>query len=108
SMDILYLDLINLIFNKLDFLSQIRFRQISQFYYKHLQITDLYHIDYKYLKLLNDEILKNYLHVKYLNANDNSRIKEIGHMKNLEILNCKANCGIANEDIKDLNLKILE
>ena len=103
-MDKLYLDLLKVIFNKLDFLSQIRFRQISKLHYSNLHIIDLYHIHYKYLELLNDEILKNYPYIEFLNAFDNRKIKNIDHMKNLKILNCSHLCGISDENIKGLDL----
>src|SRR5439155_556418 len=98
------LDSLKLIFNKLDFLSQIRFRQISRFYYKNLQITDLFNIDYKYIKLLNDKILKKYPYVEFSNASRINRIKNINHMKNLKKLFCIGDCGIDNKNMKNLNL----
>src|SRR5439155_2776860 len=103
-MESLYLDLLKLIFNKLDFLSQIRFRQICKFYYNNLQIIDLYNIDYKYRILLNDKILKNYSYTEYLNASHMENIKNINHMKNLKILDCGWNFSISDKDIIDLNL----
>src|SRR5439155_584370 len=103
-MDTLYLDLLNLIFNKLDFLNQIRLKQVCKFYYNNLHIIDLYNIDYKYKKLLNDEILKNYHYIKYLDVWNNPKIKNISHMKNLKKLHCSDYCSISNEDIKDLDL----
>src|SRR5437773_2674969 len=103
-MESLYLDLLKLIFNKLDFLSQIRFRQICKFYYNNLQIIDLYNIDYKYRVILNDKILKNYSYTEYLNASHMENIKNISHMKNLKKLNCASYCNISDEDIKDLDL----
>ena len=45
------------IFPKLDFLSQIYFRQTCKKFYK-IDITDLYNIPENYLKKLTDEILK--------------------------------------------------
>ena len=103
-MDTLYLDLLNLIFNKLDFLNQIRLKQVCKFYYNNLHIIDLYNIDYKYKKLLNDEILKNYHYIKYLDVWNNPKIKNISHMKNLKKLDCSFQCEISDEDIKDLCL----
>ena len=76
-MDKIYLDLLKIIFNKLDFLSEIRFRQVNKFCYKNLHIINLCNINYKFLKLLNDDILKNYHYIQYLDAINNKKIKFI-------------------------------
>jgi hypothetical protein len=39
-----------------------------------LKIYDFNNISSKYLNLLNNEILQNYIFVKYLNANNNLKI----------------------------------
>src|SRR5436190_13383948 len=110
-MEFLYLDLLKVIFNKLDFLSQIRFRQICKLYYSNLHIIDLYDINYEYSRLLNDEILKNYPYVEFLSSDYSLKIKNIGYMKNLKILHCAGYCGdcygISDENIKDLDFREL-
>ena len=70
-MECLYIDLLKLIFNKLDFINQIKFKMTCKYTYLNLHITDLYNIDNKYLLLLNDDILLNYKYLISLNAFNN-------------------------------------
>ena len=65
------LEIIQIIFNKLDFKSQIIFRQQCKYFYEGLRIYDLYNIDEKYKNNLNDVILQKFNYVKYLNAFSN-------------------------------------
>jgi hypothetical protein len=97
SMDILQ----NCILPKLDFLSQIRLRQVSCKFYR-LEIHDFFNIPIEYLNLLNNEILKNYLFVRYLNANCNPKITNVNHLKKLQKLDAGSNCGIDNYGISGL------
>src|SRR3972149_9761856 len=78
SFNNLPLEINQLILNKLDFLSQIRFRQV----FKKLKIYDFCDIDNKYLELLNDKILKAHLFIQKLNATNNLKItnKGINHL----------------------------
>ena len=101
---LIYLDVIQIIFDKLDFLSQIRFRQTCKYFYDNLQVVDFYNIDYTFREKLTDKILKNYPDIKYLNASNNSNIKNINNFKNLKVLNCRWNCGISDEDLIGLDL----
>jgi hypothetical protein len=105
-MNKLDLSVIYLIFDNLDFLSKIKFRNISQ--YMHLlQIHDFYNIEYKYLELLNDEILCNYPFIKYLNARQNHKITSVNYMYNLIALNASGFCcGLSDSGIK-VNLTYL-
>src|SRR5436309_652283 len=102
--DYIYLDNWNIIFDYCDFLSKIRLRQVCKFLYNNLQIIDFYHIDDKYLDKLTDDILKNYNHIKYLNAYNNSKISDVNWMINLKELNARDNCVINQKGIQNLNL----
>ena len=104
-MNSLPIDLIQYcIFDKLDFKTQLRFRQIC----KRLNRVDIhnmcYNIDDEYLDKLSDEILINYPKVKYLDASYNSKITNVNHMTKLQILDIHGMCGIDNNGIKHLNL----
>ena len=69
------LDIFKEIFLFCDFLSKIRFRQISKFLYNNLHVIDFYNIEIKYLNKLTEDILKNHKFIKYLNTNNNPNIK---------------------------------
>jgi hypothetical protein len=101
-MNKLNFDILYLILNKLDFLSKIRLRCISKYMHK-LEIHDFYNIPYKYLRLLNDEILLNYPFIKYLYAFDNHTITNINHMNGLTKLDASLNFGIDNFGIKNVD-----
>ena len=72
-MDLLY-DILEIICDKLDFLSQIRFRQLDSFVYENIQMTNFYDIDRKYLKRLNDDILLMYPYILSLDASYSKNI----------------------------------
>jgi len=61
------------IFANLDFLSQIRFRQVCKWFYR-LEIHDMFNIDGKYLLKLSDKILSCYPYVKCLNISNNPNV----------------------------------
>src|SRR5690606_11429325 len=69
-----------------------------------LEIHDFYNIDWWYLVLLNDEILRKYPFIKYLNVSNNSQVTYINHLTKLENLNACGKCRIDNGGISDLNL----
>ena len=104
-MSILSIDLIKYcIFDKLDFVTQIRFRQICK-WLNRINIHNMYfHIDNKYLCKLSDKILVNYNKLRYLNAKYNEKITNVNHMTNLQILDASWECGIDDNGIKNLNL----
>ena len=101
------------IIDKLDFLSQIRLRQVSSWLHR-LEIHDFYHIDKKYLMRLSDAKLKNYPFIKFLNARNNLYISNVNHLTRLIKLDastdrypvyCNSNdCKIGNNGIKNINL----
>ena len=88
-MNYLSLEIVQLIYNFLNFEDQIKFRLLKKNYYEGLRIYNFYHIPEKYKKKLNDNILKNFIHVKYLDASYNSKITDINYMTNLQILNAE-------------------
>ena len=79
------LDIWKVIFEYLDFLSKIRFRQVNKYFYHNLDIEDFYHIECKYLSKLTDEILINYKKIKYLDAFNNHKIKDVSWMSYFNI-----------------------
>jgi hypothetical protein len=54
----------------------------------------------------NNNNIKN-LNLKILNASYNNKITNINHMQNLTQLCASGNCGLSDETIKKLNLKII-
>ena len=100
----LSLELIQNILEFLDLKNQIILKSLCKNYYDGLRIYDFYNISRHYKDKLNDEILKSYSYVKYLDASNNFKITNINHMTNLKKLNASRNCGINNEGIKNLNL----
>src|SRR5205807_10203704 len=104
---ILPLELWSMIFDQLDFLSQIRLRQVNQYFYS-FEIYDFYNIPYqykfKYKFKLSDSILVHYKFIKFLDANYNPKITNINHMTNLKKLCAKGSCGINDNGIQNLNL----
>ena len=92
------------IINQLDFLSQIRFRQICKWFHR-LEIHDFKNIDRKYFNKLSDNILVSYPFIRYLNAFHNPKITNVNYMLALKELNASGcECGIGYDGIKDLNL----
>ena len=101
-MDTLPFELIQFIFDYLNFKDQINFKSLSKDYFNKLRIYDLYDIPKKYKDKLNDEILKKFPYIKYLDAKSNQNIKNINNLTYLQKLN--ASYYMADKDIKDLNL----
>src|SRR6266849_2511963 len=126
-MDNIYIpiEILQIILENLDFLTQIRLRQINAISYKRLLIYDFYNIPKYFLDKLDYNILHIYpfitkldahsnnkittigiknLNLIKLNISHNDKINDINWMKNLKILYAECNCSITNESIKDLNL----
>lgn len=95
------------VFSRLDFLSQIRFRQVCSNFHQ-MEIRDLWHIDFKYEKRLSDDILMNYQSIISLSAFSNYKITNLNHMNRLKELNASYDCGISDNSIKDINLFVLD
>src|SRR5439155_27218335 len=93
-------DCLLLIFNYLDFISQIRIRQVSKLFYK-FDIIDFYNIPKKIKNKLSDNYLKNYKNINFLNINRLSYITDeiIKTMIELKILN------ISDTNISDISIK---
>jgi hypothetical protein len=104
-MNDLPLELIQYIFDFLDFESQMKFRVVCKGCYIGLRIYDFYNIPEKYKTRLNNIILKNFPYLKYLDVFYNKSIIDINHLVNLQILSARgADCGISDKNIKKLNL----
>ena len=101
-----FIDTLQIIFNFCNFRSQLSLISTCIYYRNNLHIIDLFNIDKKYLKELTQEILHFSIFEKviYLNANCNSKITNVSHMKFLQILNASFNCGIDQKGIEGLNL----
>ena len=91
---ILPLDVWKEIFDLLDFKSQINFISVCRYFKNSLFITNLFDIEKKYLRLLSDDILKNYCHIVKLHVYKNTKITNVSLMKNLKILNVFSNNNI--------------
>ena len=100
------LDILKIIFNNLDFKSQMNMISSRNYFRSHLFITDLYNIERKYLDNLTTEILKYsiFSHVIELDANNNNKITNVSFMTSLKKLNARGNYGIGQNGIIGLNL----
>lgn len=100
------LDIWKIIFDYLDFRSKLSMVSICFFLRNNLFITDLYHINVRYLNALTTEILKYpiFEHVTKLNAANNIKITNVSFLKSLKILNAIGDCGISQDSINGLNL----
>ena len=94
------------IFKELDFITKLSIVTTCWSFRNSFYITDLYHIEKKYLELLNDEILHCGLfnQITHLCAEDNSNIGDISFTKNLKVLNANGSCNITQSDIDGLDL----
>lgn len=93
-MEIIPLEIFHLIFEELDLKSKLQFQSTNHYLFNTLIITDLYHIEKKYLKRLTDKILRQakYKKITKLNATNNQNIKKISHLTNLDTLNASNRC----------------
>lgn len=92
-----------------NFPTRINLTKVCKFFNENLQITDLYTIESKYLKLLTNDILKNYPSVTKLNLTDNPNVTDINHLNKLQILKASGRkCALGNQGIKKLNLKEID
>jgi len=99
--------LCSVIFKYLEFKDKHAFKRICAYTNK-IQITDLYDVQRKYLRKLDDKILSNYKYVKRLNASNNKNITNINHMTKLKELDASGGCGIDDKGISNLNLEKLD
>ena len=74
--------LYSIVFEYLEFYDKHTLRRIDKYMNK-LKITDMYNIDKKYLKKLDDYILINYDFIVKLNAYDNIKISNVNHLKKI-------------------------
>src|SRR5688572_19414817 len=102
---ILHNDLHYLICDYLDFIDILRLKIVCK-RFKSIKIRDLYHIEWKYRQILNDQILKQYTDVTKLSAYINPKITTLNHMTKLKKLNIGGqSCGVGDEGISNLNLE---
>lgn len=98
------LEIWKIIFDFSDFQTQIRMTLVCKRFHKNFQVIDFLNIPKQLIKKLNDDILKNYKHIQFLNASDNPNVKNVNWITNLKILWARNKCGINQEGIKGLNL----
>src|SRR5579872_383532 len=99
------MDIFNIILSYIKFNNQIKLVQCDII--TNISITDLYYIDNIYKMVLNDNIIKNYKNIKYIEVNN--KITNVNHCVNLEKLDAYGNCGINDNGIKDcINIKELD
>lgn len=103
------IEIVNIIFNYSEFLSQIRLTQISKYYNEKLQVVDFYNMDERYISKLTNKILVRYPNIKKLNVSNNLQVTNINHLEYLEELNASGmNCGVSDYMMRFLdNIKIL-
>src|SRR5437016_10422026 len=91
------------ILDRSDFLSQIRMTQLDKYLHMNLKIHNFFDINEGYLRLLSDDILKNYKYVKKLNSEYSHIITDEGikHM-NLHTLDARYNPKITDKGIKHM------
>src|ERR1700753_1146409 len=112
-MDILNISIYDLqkIFNFCDFKSQLYLSSCCKLFNNNLLITDLYNINDNVRSSLSDKILKQskYKHLTELYAFGNKKIKDVSQMAStLKILDAGGNCGIDQNNIKNLHLTKLD
>src|SRR5579872_5346009 len=91
------MNMCNMILDYIQFNKQIKLVQCSDI--TNISITDLYYIDNIYKMVLNDNIVKNYKNIKYIEVNN--KITNVNHCVNLEKLYAYDNCGINDNGIKE-------
>src|SRR5439155_25275361 len=88
-----------------NYLTQIRLLQVCKYFHDNLKIyiDNLYDSNIKYLHLLSDDIIKNYKHIRKLDASCNEKItnKGIQHLK-LHTLNSAWNNNITDDGIEHM------
>src|SRR5579872_6242342 len=98
------MDIFNIILNYIKFNNQIKLVQCNII--TNISIIDLYYIDNIYKMVLNDNIVKNYKNIKYIEINN--KITNENNCVNLEKVYACGNCGINDYGIKDcINIKEL-
>src|SRR3989304_4882712 len=103
-------DIFDYLINKfICFNSLINLSCTCKYFYYNIYITDLLNVKNKYLDKLTDVILMQpkYVYVRFLNANDNCKITTVNHMTKLENLAAEYRCGINDDGIRNINLKVL-
>lgn len=70
-----------------------------------MQVINLFDIEPFLRCRLNDEILKNYQFLEELDCDDNKNVTDTSHLKYLEKLSARYDCGI--NKIENENLKVL-
>ena len=100
------LDTLNIIFEFLDFISKIRFRQISKYFINNFYIHDFYGLDKIYLEKLTEKILISYPKIKYLDIMENKSIQNINFLSNLYRLaiSDKFQNQFDNYNLRELNI----
>ena len=88
------------IFEQLNFLSKLSFVFISRNTKDNFYITDLHDIDNKYLKRLNNDILKNDIFRFAAKLKANNKIINVSFMTNLKKLDAFGNYGIDQDGIR--------
>ena len=92
------------IFEQLDFLSQLSFVFICRNTKDNFYITNLYDIDDKYLKQLNNDILQNDIFQFVTKLKANEKINDVSFMTKLKKLDAPDYCGIGQNGIRGLDL----
>ena len=100
-MIVLSYDLLEVVFNNLCAISQIRFRQLCDLTYDNLQITNFYDIQLLSYKITN-KILEQYQHITRLNLEYVETVSDVNYLTNLRDLNIGDCCGVDQTGISEL------
>lgn len=110
----------NIIFNKMDILTQLRFRCTCKYFNRHFQITNLFDIPSHIQEKLDDNVIIKYPHLEKLDAScplktrvfwpaysmiKCEKITHLGIKKlpNLQVLNMAYNYNIGEDTIRELS-----
>lgn len=98
-------DILFEILGYLDFLSKIRFIQITKYFIQNLYIEDFYNIGQNYLSRLPDQLISLNPNIKYLDISENNLVRNINNLTNLKKLNIS---DLYPKKIQNFGLQILK
>src|SRR5271170_1895716 len=101
-MDVLILDIGLMIYDLLNFVSQVNLRLVSKHFAANYFVTNLFD-NVPNCHKLTDDILKNYCHVLKLNDDCNPNVNNVNHMIKLKKLHAYVKCGIDDNGLSKLN-----
>jgi len=103
------LDIWDDIFQRCDLLSQLNLFAVCSDFYRSFSITDLYNIPEKYRNRLTILVLRQtkFGRLVQLNVGGNKHVTDVSFLTALKNLNVNGQCGVDQQGIKGLNLRVL-